>query len=133
MRYLVTIAVALALASCSMGQDIGTTGKAVDTFHAQLNAGQFSAILNASGPEVKNDSQAMLTLLQQAHDRLGAVKSSTRTGFNDNINNGVHTVSLTYSTVFERGQGTENFLFRLNGGTVQMIGYQINAPASSGT
>ncbi len=130
MRYLTTIVAALALAGCSMGQDVGNAGQGVDTFHTQLNAGQFSTILDNAGPELKADQQAMLGLLQQIHDRLGAVKSSTRTGFEDNINNGVHTVNLTYTTVFERGQGTEKFVFQLNNGAVKLIGYQIDAPAA---
>ncbi len=130
MRYLITMAAALALAGCSLGNDLGATDKAVADFHSQLDAGNFSAIESQAGPEMKGGGQDFLGLLGRVHGQMGKVKSTNRTGFNDNVNNGVHTVEVTYTTVFEQGSSEEKFIFRMNNGTTQMIYYEIKPSGS---
>ena len=53
--------------------------------------------------------------LQMVHDRLGAVRSTTQSGWRVNFTPGGSTVSLNYNTQFASGAGTENFVFRIGG------------------
>lgn len=131
-RHALVIAAALALGGCSMGQGLATGGKAVDDFHRQLDAGQSAAIEAATGPEIKAMAGGFAVVLDQVHRRLGKVKSSTRTGFNDSIDNGDHRLELTYDTKFERGDGDEEFVFRMIDGKPVLAGYHVNSDALKG-
>ena len=132
MRYISAIAAVLVLGGCSMGQDLSSGGAAVDAFHRQLDAGQFAAIESASGPEIKATAGSFASILEQIHARLGNVKSSTRTGFNDRLDNGDHRLELMYDTKFERGDGGEEFVFRMVGGKPVLIGYHVKSDALKG-
>ena len=121
--FAVTVAAAMTLAGCNMGADLTVTDAAVKTFHTQLDAGQFDAIQASAGPEMKGPE--VIALFENVHTQLGNVKSSSRTGFSDNVNNGLHTVNVTYATVFDGAPKTETFLFRMVSGSPQLMGYQI--------
>jgi hypothetical protein len=129
MRFAIILAAAAALAGCSMGQDMSATDSAVADFHAKLNAGQFKAITDASGPEIKNDSGGFTQLVEAIHTKLGTFRSTARQGFNDNINNGDHTFTASYASVYSSGPATENFVYRLNSGKPVLIGYHVESAA----
>ena len=131
MRLMVLMA-ALAVTGCAVGKDLGTTDQAVTAFHAQLDAGKFSAIEDSAGPEIKTTPGSLTAILAGVHDRLGAVKSTSRNAFGDNVNNGDHTVTVTYATIFEKGPGSEEFVFRMVGAAPQLIGYHIKSQALLG-
>lgn len=131
-RHTLVIAAALALGGCSMGQDLTAGGKAVDDFHRQLDAGETAAIEAAAGPEIKAMAGGFAAVLDQVHRRLGKVNSSTRTGFNDSIDNGDHRLELTYDTKFERGDGDEEFVFRMIDGQPVLAGYHVKSDALKG-
>lgn len=128
-RLAIGVIAALALAGCSMGQDISAGGAAVDRFHSQLNAGQFEAIDAAAGPEIKAAPGGFAPILAQAHAKLGNVKSSNRTGFNDRYDNGDHRLEMVYDTKFDKGDGTEQFVYRFVSGKAVLIGYHVNSNA----
>jgi hypothetical protein len=127
MRFAMVLAASVALAGCSMGQDLAVTDSAVADFHAKLNGGQFKAIADASGPEIKNGSTDFGGLIEAIHTKLGTFKSTTRSGFNDNINNGDHTFTTSYASVYSSGPATENFVYRLNSGKPVLIGYHVES------
>lgn len=129
MRFAMLLAASVALAGCSMEQDMSATDSAVADFHAKLNAGQFKAVADASGPEIKNGSTDFGALIERIHTNLGMFKSAARSGFNDNINNGDHTFTTSYASVYSSGPATENFVFRLNGGKPVLIGYHVESAA----
>lgn len=131
-RYALGVLAALALAGCSMGQDLTSGGAAVDAFHKQMDAGQFAAIDAAAGAEIKASPGGLAPILEQIHARLGNVKSTTRTGFNDRIDNGDHRLELMYDTKFERGDGAEEFVFRMIDGKPVLIGYHVKSDALKG-
>jgi len=128
-RFAILLIAAAALAGCSMGQDMTVTDSAVADFHAKLNAGQFKVITDAAGPEIKNGSGDFTNLLEKLHTKLGTFRSTARQGFNDNINNGDHTFTATYASVYSSGPATENFLYRLNSGKPVLIGYHVESAA----
>jgi hypothetical protein len=130
MRIALILSMAAALAGCSMGQDMSVSQAAIADFHQKLNAGQFAAITDGSGPEIKSgQSTDFNALLAAVRHKLGAFKSGSQQGFNDNYNNGDHTYSATYASVYETGPATENFVFRLNGGKAVLIGYHVQSAA----
>lgn len=129
MRFAMLLAASAALAGCSMGQDMSATDAAVADFHAKLNNGQFAAIADASGPEIKNGTTNFTAFIEAIHGKLGTFKSTARSGFNDNINNGDHTFTTSYASVYSTGSATENFVYRLNSGKPVLIGYHVQSAA----
>jgi opacity protein-like surface antigen len=139
MRKLIMAAAALlAIAGCAGKR---SAEEAVAQFHQMLDAGRYQEIYQNSDPELKRiTSEEQLTaLLTQVHERLGAVRSSSQSGFNLNTNNGISRVELTYNTEFTGGRATENFNYRVEGTQARLVGYHINSndlagapPPSSG-
>ncbi|HEX7849705.1 MAG TPA: hypothetical protein VF485_08240 [Sphingomonas sp.] len=129
MRFAMLLAASVALAGCSMGQDMSATDSAVADFHAKLNNSQFAAIAAAAGPEIKNGGTDFPAVIGRIHAKLGTFRSTSRQGFNDNINNGDHTFTTSYASVYSSGPATENFVFRLNGGKPMLIGYHVESAA----
>jgi hypothetical protein len=123
---------ALALGGCSMGQDLSSGGTAVEDFHRKLDGGQSAAIEAGADSEIKAMAGGFAAILDQIHRRLGNVKSSTRTGFNDRVDNGDHRLELTYDTKFERGEGAEEFVFRMIDGKPLLAGYHVKSDALKG-
>jgi len=130
MRFaILSVTAAVALGGCSMGQDMSATDSAVADFHAKLNNGQFAAIAAAAGPEMKNGGIDFPAFIEKIHTKLGTFRSATRQGFNDNINNGDHTFTASYASVYSTGPASENFVYRLNGGKPVLIGYHVESAA----
>jgi hypothetical protein len=121
------MAAVIALAGCSMGEDLGISDKAVADFHQKVDAGQVDAIVDAAAPEAKGDVAQFHTLLDAVHRRLGAFKSSSRTGFNDNYENGLHTITTSYASVFANGTAQETFVYKLVDGKPQLLSYNIQS------
>lgn len=117
---------ALALSGC--GADVTAGEQAVTAFHQQLNAGQYDAITHATGPLLP--AATLLPILTMVHTQLGNVTASDRTGVNTAINNGVHTVSLTYNTTFQHGTGTESFVLNVADGHATLNGYGVDTHAT---
>ena len=129
MRRLYSVVLAGALvAGCSAGKDTAAAQQAVVQFHQRLDAGQFDAVYDASGPELKaiTSKPQFVQLLAGIHGGLGAVKSTRQTGWNVNYNNGSGTVTLTYETQFASGGGTEEFIYRA-GARPLLAGYHIQS------
>jgi hypothetical protein len=129
MRFAIVLPAAMVLAGCSMGQDMSITDSAVADFHAKLNNGQFAAIAAAAGSELKNGSTDFPAFIEAIHTKLGTFRSTARQGFNDNINNGDHTFTASYASVYSTGPASENFVYRLNSGKPVLIGYHVESAA----
>ena len=89
MRIAVSIlgAVLLALAACSGPGSVKDAAPKVAEFHRQLDAGDFEAIWNGAGEDIKKGGKAdFLDLLQRAHAQMGKVKASKQTGWRSEVN-----------------------------------------------
>ncbi|MEG3143429.1 hypothetical protein U1839_02070 [Sphingomonas sp. RT2P30] len=66
---------ALALAGCSAGEDVPLANKAIDRFHAALNAGQFDPIYAGSAKDMKETTPQprLVALLAAVHRKLGTL------------------------------------------------------------
>jgi len=123
------IAAVLALGGCSFGKDVPVAEKAVDAFHAQLDAGQFDAIYTAASADLKARAKQadMVALLSAVHRKLGSFRSGKTQGWNDNIDTAGHMITLSYSATYQNGTADEQFVYRLDGGQARLAGYHVNS------
>ena len=131
MRWMGYAGVAVALGGCSFGKDVPIAEKAIDGFHAQLDAGHYDAIYDAGSADLKATAkkEEMNALLAAVHRKLGAFKSGKTDGWNDNVTTGGHLVTLSYSASYEHGAAAEQFVYRLAGSQAQLAGYHVNSNA----
>ena len=130
-RVAVVVILGSVASACSVGKDTKAAESAVSTFREQLSKSAFGEIYNAAADDWKKsisreDSDAFLGAVNR---KLGAVKSSTQTGWRDNATTSGHFVTLVYHTKFENGDGDETFVYRLEDGRSVLAGYHINSMA----
>lgn len=136
MRNMALIAAAgLALGGCSAGADRAKAEAGVALFHRMIEAGRYHDIYVGAADEFRRSAseEEGIRFLQMVHDRLGAVRSTSSTGWRVNFTPGGSMVSLDYNTQFASGPGTENFVFRTGGANAQLVGYHVNSPALIGS
>lgn len=128
------MAATLALAGCSAGADRAAAEAGVAQFHRMVEAGRYHDIYAGAADEFRRTGteQDGTGFLQMVHDRLGAVRSTSSTGWRVNFTPGGNMVSLTYDTQFANGAGREDLVFRIAGANAQLVGYHVNAPALTG-
>ena len=121
----------LSLLGCSASADMDRAEAAVAHFHQQLDAGQYQAIYEASGEEMKKaTSQAELVrFLDAVHGKLGKYLSGKRVNWKVNYGAGGETVILDFQAEFENGEASEDFLFHIVDDKPILIGYHVNSNA----
>lgn len=121
----------LCLGGCSFGADTKAAEDGVVAFHRAMDSGQYAAIYDGSAADLKStvSRDDFIKLLGGIHAKLGAFQSGKTTGWNDNVNTGGHYMSLTREAHFERGPGTEEFVFRIENSRPVLAGYHVNSNA----
>ena len=125
------LVLAIVVAGCSMSGDAKLAEQAVTKFHESLDAGQFDAIYEDSAKDLKDVATKgdFAALLEAVHQKLGATKSASETGFNMNYNTSGKFVTLTYSTIYAEGEASERFVYRVHDDRALLVGYHINSNA----
>jgi hypothetical protein len=102
---------------------------AVDTFHAQLNAGDFAAIWNGADAAFREAAprDAFDKLVGAVHRKLGRATQTASDGWSVNSYNFQTRVVLKQRTQFEHGSGVETFTFVVHGEQVALVGYNIQS------
>ena len=120
----------LALAGCSIGADLPAAERGAETLHKQLNDGKCADIRKTAAPEFRQMSTeaTWLSLCNQLDRGLGKVELSKQIGWQDQMVNGDHRISVVYESAFEKGPGREEFLFRIQDGKAILLGYHLNSP-----
>ena len=118
-----------ALGACSSSKDISSAEAVVGRFHTAASGQKYQDVLaqcdeGLNKPEVAAKLQALLGAISR---KLGQVTSSTQTTWHVNYGTGGETISLQYTTTFEKGSGVEQFLYVVRDGKVQLDGYHINS------
>ena len=121
----------LLLMGCSAPVDIGSASAAGKKFHDRFNQQDFSAIYANADPKFRTavKQEDLTSLLNRIHDKLGNAADTTRTGFNVNYNFGGSTITITYSTKFQLGEGQEQFIWLKSGDGLRLLNYNIKSPA----
>ncbi len=119
------------LAACSPTQDINMAEEATAHFHEMMSAGQFEQIYAQSDDSFKKATTAedMTRLFSAVNRKLGVVKTSGSNGWNIGYTPFGTSVTLRYTTQFERGTGAETFVYRVADGKMRLAGYHINSNA----
>jgi hypothetical protein len=119
----------LSLGACSFGADTKAAEDGVAAFHRAADAGQYAAIYDSSAADMKSSisREGFVQFLGGLHAKLGSFKTGKTTGWNDNANTSGHYVTLNREAQFERGPGTEEFVFRIESGRAVLAGYHVNS------
>ena len=127
----IAAAALLASAGCSAGEDISAAEREVARFHRLAEAGQADRLYDEAAEDFQRtaDPSDFRDLLQVIDERLGDVRSANRQGFHVNYAPGGTVVTLNYDTQFERGRGTERFVYRISDERPLLIGYFVSSPA----
>jgi hypothetical protein len=128
---IVSVSLLVLLSACSMPKNVSLAEAEVPSFHASLDAGDFGPLYEAAAEELKKAAakQEFVDLLNAIHRKLGQVTKSERQKWNINYNTSGSFVTLVYDTTFANGNGTEQFIYKLNNGRARLVGYRINSNA----
>jgi len=119
------------VAGCSAPVDIGAASGAGKKFHDEYNQQKYAEMYAEADQKFRAavKPEDWTKLLTRVHDKLGNETDATRIGFNVNYNVGGSTVTMTYSTKFQLGEGTEEFVWLKSGDGVRLLHYNIRSPA----
>ena len=124
------LAVTVLLSGCgNIKQGRAAADAQVVTFHQKFNVQDYRAIVLGADPQMfANASRSGLgELLSVIHLKLGNAVSSQNTNWNVRSFNADTTTVLTQDTKFEKGAGTETFVFRIANGNARLLSYSINS------
>lgn len=123
--------VLLSVCSCgSATKNVAAAKQAVDAFHSQLDAGEYSALYQAADPKLRTITTEtdFTKLLGAIHRKLGTVRNADMRTYAAGWYAGQGTtVTLTYNTTFSAGTGTEQFVWHISDGRAMLYGYHINS------
>ena len=123
----VLILVGAACSTFTKGKAAGE--KAVENFHAQLNAEKYDEIYDQSTKEFKDSGskEEITKFLQAVHRKLGTVNQATQQGWHVNATPTGGVITMSYETEFTNDKAVESFTFFMNGDDAQIAGYNINS------
>jgi hypothetical protein len=123
-------ATALLLAACNPGAQMEDAREQIGKFQALYNAGDSAGFYREGGATLRKVAPAeqLEGMIALVSARLGKIKSSKQTGFNTAINNGNTTTTIVMQTLYERGEGTETYVFQGSGEDMELAGWNVNSP-----
>jgi hypothetical protein len=130
-KYAFAVVLVAALSACSSGEQMATAEREVAAFRQLWESQQFAKIhANGSDELRKSVSEADLAkILAVIAAKLGRVKSSQKSGWNVNFHTSGTFVTLGFNTDFEKGAGTEQFVYHVSDGKAKLVSYNVNSPA----
>jgi len=123
-------AVLFTVSGCSWSANKETATRALKTFRAHMAAEEFHEIYVAGDEELRQQvTEAQLTrVLQMVRNKLGAPLDQSESGLQQGWFTGQGTrLTITYSTRFAKGNGTETFVWHVVGTEARLVGYHVNS------
>jgi hypothetical protein len=122
---------AVLLGGCSSGKDAALAGAQIPGFRQLMAEQKFEEIYDAAADDLKRATtrQDMVALLAAVDRKLGPVKSTQQVKWNVNFRTSGTFVTLGFKTQFERGDGNETFVYRVEDDKALLAGYHINSNA----
>lgn len=120
----------LAIASCGIPEASGHADEAVQRFHAQFEADEWSAMYADADPQFRAATSLTewTALMSAVKRKLGPLRSTSRTNVNVSSATSGTTVTQAFDTSFEHGRATEQFRWKIVGGRAVLLAYNINSP-----
>ncbi|MAY20279.1 MAG: hypothetical protein CL955_06640 [Erythrobacteraceae bacterium] len=121
---------ALFLAACNPMAQLDKGESTIIEFHETYNEGNAQALYGLTSDEFRGATtpEQMQALVDLVTERMGAVESTEREGFNINTNNGLTETTVTMKTQFAKGEGTETFTFYGSGDDMRLVGWHVDSP-----
>ena len=129
-RYLVPFAAAAMLAGCGVKESFQDASVEVSEFHAALDADKWQGLWSGGDPQLRKTTtrDRFGKLLDAVHRKLGKVRESKQIGWNAEAAAGGTFLTLTMQTTFEKGSGTEQFVYRKGDGSkLTLVSYTIQS------
>ena len=125
-----TFAVAALTISCSLTKGKEQGERAVEKFHQQFNAGQYTEIYQQGNDKFKEvvAEAEFIEFVGAVRRKLGTVENATQAGWNVNATQMGTVVTLGYETKFSDGKGNEQFSFLISGEQASLLRYDVNSP-----
>jgi hypothetical protein len=104
--------------------------RAVDQFHTRLSNGDYEQIYAQTADELRKTAEKgqLISAMKQTHDQFGSFKNTKQT--DAKVIMGIpRQVRLVYSTSYEKGDATEEFVWLVNSDDAKLALYQVS-PAS---
>lgn len=126
----VTAFVALLLITISCTKARSTAEAGTQEFRRRSHAGEHVSIYRHAAPELQKaiSENEWVTLMETIRGKLGVWESSGPPTWNVLSGTGGRRVLLRYQSKFANGPASEEFVWRVEGGTALLVGYHISAP-----
>lgn len=130
-RFAIAVAV-LCASACAFTDQRDVAEAEVQRFHRLYNQRQAQALYADASDELKRITQEedFVRLMTELHDDFGNVRDASRNSWSVDIDNGRTTVKLRYDIVFERGEASEAFTYRIEAGRPILVTYRISSDAA---
>ena len=123
------LAIVLAVGACSAPASVAETAPKVAAFHHRIDAEDYAAIWGETSDDMRKVTTEadMEKVFAAVHRKLGKVLKTSQVGWRNNMSTGGNFVSVHIDTKFEKGSGSEEFVYRQVGKELKLAGYHINS------
>lgn len=125
-----TVVLLLLPSGCSSLSNVKSAEEAVVRLHGHHSSRNFASAYAEADESFRAavGASEYMRSIQGVREKLGAVKSTSRTGWHMKLRTDGTYVSLTYRTEFEKSGATEAFLFRIVGDRARLVNYAVESP-----
>lgn len=104
---------------------------AVRQFHEQLNQGRYPEIMASTDRNLRDEAghESTATLFSEIHTKLGDAGEANMAHMNAQVGTRGTIIVCQYDTTFARGSAVETFTWKMAGGALQLIDYNIESNA----
>ena len=126
---IIVVAIPLIASSCARARDAAEA--ASQEFRTRMSSGAYGEIVRSAAPEFRNATTELdfAKAMESVTTRLGAWRSSEEPTWKVYASPSGQTVTLVYTSHFERGTATEEFVWRVQQGRSALAGYHVKSPA----